>query len=205
MLRKVVLYGAMGRQFGRVHHFDIGTPAEAIRALRGNFGAKFDRYLFRNRDSAFRVLLDDEPADAERLQQPVGKETIRIVPLIYGAKSAIGQVIIGAILIALVFVPGMQWAAPYLIPMGVGLIMGGVSQMLFSPPTLDDSYEPVTNRPSFAFSGPVNTTAQGNCVAVGYGRLIVGSQVVSAGFFCEDLSAPVVGVSPVAGQVWVPF
>jgi len=36
-MKKVVLRGELGKQFGRVHHFDLNTPAEAIRALCANF------------------------------------------------------------------------------------------------------------------------------------------------------------------------
>ena len=36
-MKRVVLRGELGKQFGRVHHFDLNTPAEAIRALSANF------------------------------------------------------------------------------------------------------------------------------------------------------------------------
>ena len=34
VLREVRLYGALGREFGRVLHLAVATPAEAVRALR---------------------------------------------------------------------------------------------------------------------------------------------------------------------------
>lgn len=40
--------------------------------------------------------------------------------------------------------------------------------------------------PSYAFSGPVNTQAQGHCVPVLYGRGWVGSAVISAGMDIKD-------------------
>jgi predicted phage tail protein len=42
------------------------------------------------------------------------------------------------------------------------------------------------NKASYNFNGPINTTAQGNPVPLGYGRKIVGSAVVSAGIYSED-------------------
>ena len=36
-MKRVVLRGELARKFGRVHHFDLNTPAEAIRALCANF------------------------------------------------------------------------------------------------------------------------------------------------------------------------
>jgi len=71
--------------------------------------------------------------------------------------------------------------------MGVSLVIGGVSQLLFSPQTQTQSAEREENKPSFIFNGAVNTTRQGNCVPICYGRMIVGSQVISAGLSVTQL------------------
>lgn len=42
------------------------------------------------------------------------------------------------------------------------------------------------NKPSYNFNGAVNTTAQGNPVPLGYGRMIIGSAVISAGIYAMD-------------------
>ncbi|HCW20974.1 MAG TPA: phage tail protein, partial [Achromobacter sp.] len=42
------------------------------------------------------------------------------------------------------------------------------------------------NGASYNFNGPVNTSAQGIPVPVLYGRMIVGSAVISAGIYAED-------------------
>ncbi|WP_260627457.1 tail assembly protein [Pseudomonas protegens] len=42
------------------------------------------------------------------------------------------------------------------------------------------------NRPSYSFNGAVNTSVQGNPVPLLYGRMIVGSAVISAGIYSED-------------------
>jgi len=52
---------------------------------------------------------------------------------------------------------------------------------------------------AFGFSGPVNTTAQGNPVPIGYGRLIVGSVVISAEILASDIAVNY--VPPTAGGV----
>ena len=61
--------------------------------------------------------------------------------------------------------------------------------MLAPQPKTPGAPERPENRPSYAFDGPVNTAAQGNPVPVCYGRLIVGSQVVSAGMMAEEYAA----------------
>jgi len=40
---------------------------------------------------------------------------------------------------------------------------------------------------SYVFNGAVNTTAQGHPVPVGYGRMIVGSAVISAGIDVDEI------------------
>jgi predicted phage tail protein len=126
------------------------------------------------------------------------------VPVVAGA-SGIGKVIAGAVLIA--FAPQLAGVfgavagtsttaavagfagitASTFSSIGVSLIVGGVSQMLFSPQTQSISAEREENKPSFIFNGAVNTTRQGNCVPICYGRMIVGSQVISAGLSVDQL------------------
>ena len=62
------------------------------------------------------------------------------------------------------------------------MVLGGVVQLL-SPQQSYDSASSVSpeNKPSYNFNGPVNTTAQGHPVPLCYGRMIVGSAVISAG------------------------
>jgi len=42
------------------------------------------------------------------------------------------------------------------------------------------------NRASYGFNVPINTTAQGDPVHLGYGRMIVCSAVISSGIYTED-------------------
>lgn len=53
----------------------------------------------------------------------------------------------------------------------------------FSP----QNNEPADNRSSYIFNGAVNLTAQGSPVPICYGRMRVGSVVVSAGLSTEDI------------------
>jgi predicted phage tail protein len=90
---------------------------------------------------------------------------------------------------------------------GAAMVLGGTAQLLspalttgprsfgatggraparesFSP----RNNEPADNRASYIFNGAVNLTAQGNPVPICYGRMRVGSVVVSAGLSTEDIS-----------------
>jgi len=65
---------------------------------------------------------------------------------------------------------------------GASLVLGGLAQMLAKNP------QKPNDSASYLFNGPVNTTEQGNAVPVLYGRLIIGSQVISASLSAYDLA-----------------
>jgi predicted phage tail protein len=196
MLREVRLYGEMGRRFGRVHQFDIATPAEALRALRANCGRPFQRYLFEMRDAPFHVLVNDEPADMHAMARMSGPGPIRIIPVIAGGKSDVLMIVAGVALLILAGPVGGAIGAAIgfggatitgvISAVGLSLVLTGVSGLLFRPPDLKQKESP-ENTPSYSFDGAVNTAGQGNPVPVGYGRMRVGSQVFSMGLFVEDM------------------
>jgi len=71
---------------------------------------------------------------------------------------------------------------------GVSLILGGVAELIFGKNTSDGTTENANNRPSYAFGGAINTIGQGNPVPILYGRLEVGSQVISAGISTQQVA-----------------
>lgn len=183
-MKTILLYGFLGRKFGRVHHYDVASPAEAVRAmcatLQGFRKAVVD-------GGAYRVLVGGKQAlSVDEVPNPVSdRESIRIVPVIAGAGRGVGQFIVGAILVAGGTYLGQTWA----VNLGVSLMIGGVAQMLFAPKTPETVDKPA-NQASYAFDGAVNTAAQGNPVPVLYGGpLIVGSQVISAGLSVESMDS----------------
>lgn len=190
-MKTIVLNGQLGKQFGRRHYFDVATAAEAVRALVANFPA-VEKHLMNAKCLGYRVKLHDAPVmNREQLHHPVGGSTITFTPVLSGAKKqGVGQIITGAILVAAavignVFFPGNP-VSPYLMNAGIAMIIGGTAQMLSPTPKSDDPSERPENKPSYAFNGPINTTAQGHPVPVGYGRLIVGGAVISAGISTEE-------------------
>ena len=193
---KVQLYGELGKTFGKVYRFDITSPADAIRALRANF-PEFEQHLITasERGMGYKIIAGKEALSSEKdVLLPTGQQTIKIIPVIKGAaKSPYVQILEGAALIALVvFAPelGLPLIAQGTIGgsivagIGISLALGGVSQLLAPSPKGGPTAP--TNAPSYIFNGAVNVNAQGQPVPVGYGRLIVGSSVISAGINTED-------------------
>lgn len=195
-MKKIQLLGELGKKFGKNFSMDVKNPAEAVRALCTNFPA-FKQHLLdsEKRGIAYKVLVGKEAQTVEDLHNPSGKQSIKFVPVLIGAGgNGVVPVIIGAVLIAVgvvagVFFPGNP-VSPYLISAGIAMVIGGVVQMLTPMPNLnsDTSNNQPDNKPSYVFNGGVNTSAQGYPVPVGYGRMIVGSAVISAGIVAEELA-----------------
>ncbi len=190
VLREVRLYGHLGRRFGRIHHLAVESAAEAVRALCVVVEG-FERYVLQHSAPGYRVWAGRANLGADDLAQPVGtREVIRIVPVVEGAKrQGLGQTIVGAVLI----VAGMVMTA-YSVPggaqvtqAGIAMVIGGVIQML-SPQRGADGTEQDKNGPSYSFNGAVNVDAEGGCVPVLYGEMIVGSVVVSGGIRTADIA-----------------
>lgn len=213
MMMTIRLYSHMGKKFGRVHraNLETGSVAEAVRYLRANYGAMVDKYLCgaSKRGFGFAVFRGKENLSKDQLREPCHGDDIRIAPVILGSKNAgVFQVILGA---ALVVIGGVitGWsfgaASPFgtaIAMAGAGMIVGGIVQMLTPRPKSLAAGDSPENTPSYAFNGPINTQAQGHCVPVLYGKLWVGSAVISGGTTVkDDVRAPLSGVTPPGGGI----
>lgn len=188
-MKTVKLLGELGKKFGKSYKLDVKSPAEAVRALCANF-PEFRKHLNESekRGLAYRVIVGKKDQKIDEIHNPSGNQVIKFVPVLQGAGGGLFNVIVGAVLTtASFFVPSA--ISPYLMNAGIAMVIGGVVQMLTPMPTLsaDTSNNQPDNKPSYVFNGAVNTSAQGYPVPVGYGRMIVGSAVISAGIVAEEL------------------
>jgi predicted phage tail protein len=199
MLKEIRLYGWLGDRYGKVHHLAVNSLAEALKALQANYPG-FAQDLV-DYPHGYKVWTGTtRVTDAKDVVMPVSyKEIIRIAPAVAGADDdGLFSIAAGAFLIwatwgtggfATGSLFGMSAGATTMVAnIGVSLVMGGIAQMLMPSPTrtAQDIQEAPENKPSYLFRGAVNTTAQGHPVPVGYGRLIVGSAVISAGISTSD-------------------
>jgi predicted phage tail protein len=181
-LRTIRLYGNLGTMFGRVHRLAVENTAEAVRALCVMVpGFEREMMTSRARGVRYACFLGKQNIGRDELTLSGGNDDIRIAPVIAGAKAGgFLQTIVGVALI----VAGVFFESPTLISAGISLTAGGVLQML-SPQQMGTS-KAQDNGTSYNFTGPVNTTIQGSAVPILYGRMIVGSAVISAGILAED-------------------
>ena len=194
-----MLYGSLGKKFGKVHRYDVASPIEAVKAMSATISG-FKEYMLHA--GYMKILVGGKTdLDIDNVVNPVSdKETIRFIPVIQGS-GGFGKILLGAALIGLAIAFPAASAtlsfgtfstsfslASMATSIGTSLVIGGVSEMLFAPQkSSSSSAERPENKPSFIFNGAINTSRQGNPVALAYGRVIVGSQVISAGIVSEQI------------------
>ncbi|HDG9762929.1 tail assembly protein [Acinetobacter nosocomialis] len=215
MLKTIKLYGILGQKFGREFKLDVANTREAMRALSVQIagfehfmlhaheqGLRFAVFLKRKNSSNKRGkkrpaiydhetkrLITGDNIGEEQLDMSTEADIIHIVPRVMGAggNNGILQLVLGAILIAASFIPGIGQAAQVaLIGAGAGMAMGGVASMLM--PKIDNTQDQNQdgNRANKGFGGAVTTVAQGNPVPILYGQREIGGFIISAGQYPED-------------------
>lgn len=191
-LRTVKLYGPMRSRFGREYDLNVSSPAEAIRALCVQVPG-FKKYLADSKAAGltFAIFIGKRNVGEDGLNDPAGQDEIRIAPIIEGSKrGGVLQTVLGVVLI--VVGAYMNFVAPGsgagFMQMGFAMALGGVIQMLSPQPRGLGAKDDPDNQPSYSMNGAVNTQAQGNPVPLAYGRLIVGSALISGGIYSEDLA-----------------
>ena len=191
-MKTILLYGTLGKKFGKEHKLDVKDPAEAVRALCAVIKG-FKKYMINDKQSGYKILVGSEDLYTTDYHTPTSdRDFIRIVPIIQGAGSNDNfNIVLGIIIIAIAtyYSGGLATdSTAYFVwgvisQIGVMLVINGVANIIAE--SLVDDNESPENDPSYNFDGPVNTTRQGNAVPVGYGRLRIGSQVISAGLNTE--------------------
>ncbi len=192
-MRTIRLYGILGAKFGRVYEMDVKTPAEAMRALITQLDG-FERFLNNSSDNGITYAVfcgKKNIGEAQLLQEAT--EDIRIAPVIGGRKGGFFQTILGIALIAVAvwnpaFLALSSNMATGLFSAGIAMAAGGVIQMLSPQAGGISINEGPDNKPSYAFGGPVNSTAQGNPVPILYGTREIGGAFISGGIYAENQS-----------------
>ncbi|EOY9190144.1 tail assembly protein [Enterobacter hormaechei] len=192
MERKTVikLSGSMAQRFGRTHRRALTSASEVFRALSNTIDG-FDAYLREARAKGldFVIFRDRRNIGHEEFELLGPGDELRIIPVIRGSKRAgVFQALLGTALVAAaIWMPGVSIAASNLMfSVGAAMAVGGVVQMLSPQVAGLRMRQDPDNKPSYAFGGPVNTTASGNPVPLLYGQREIGGAIISAGIYAED-------------------
>jgi len=215
-MKVVKVYGALRKRLGQCRfEFDVATPAQAIKALCVNFPG-LDKWLIDSEQDGvgYRVTVGKEKATEENfasLLMPFSdREVFSITPVVAGAGRGAGMILAGAALIAIaIIVPGAAFAGAGFAPttgtfaaatfgtklaivagnIGIGLTLAGIAQTISPQPSLDSTLDESVQLESFSFSNVVNTSRQGLPVPIAYGRVFVGSAVLSSGLDVDQVQA----------------
>ena len=204
MLRKIKLYGELAKFVGH-KEFEVkaDTLSHAVSFLINNF-AGVEEYMS---PKYYQVKVGNYAIDENEIQHPIGQEDIQFVPVIQGAGRGLGKILLGGALIALSFGVGGVFANPLAFGakgfgfasaglgakaafgIGAGLLLSGVSDMLFPVPEIKDFSNEQDPRISFNFSGTQQTSRAGTPVPVVYGEIFTGSVVISGAVDTEQVQA----------------
>ena len=204
-MKVVKVYGALRKLLGKSRfEFMAETPAQAMHALLVNF-PELEQWLINSEKNgvAYRVTIGRQKIyeeDMSAMFMPWSeRDVFAITPVLTGAGSTT-RIILGAALIAVAIVNPFGAAAigtlgitaPILVNTVVGavggfLLLSGVAEMLSPVPKPPGALEEPTQLESNSFSGIVNTTRQGVPVPIAYGRVFVGSSIISAGLDVDQV------------------
>ena len=199
-LVEITLHGALGEAVGGKWNICVSSIPEAMRAIQINSHGKLFPYFFeaQKREEKYKILVDNKEVDASDID-PSDFESVcqselmlnrklkrlDIVPVIEGGIAApilMGIGLMGA---------GMLAGLPLFIMGGLGLVISGMANLLAKPPEYEEfrEFTDVKTKGSYLFAGPQNSVKEGGPVPIGYGRLLVGSQLVGASYNISYVTA----------------
>ena len=225
MQQVVRLLGDLGERYGAEHvYHNLRTPADAIKLLCVNYPDFRDELLTAHEKGiAYRVLQAGIDLGIRDLQLPIGRNDLLITPVLTGGDlGEVGNFLLGAALIGASFIPGLQAISVFgtqvstiVGTVGATMALGSVTQMLSPQPELPSfgasaRGEFQATRPqsvnrgfdgvqSYAYLGAQNTVGVGATIPVAYGKVLIGSHVISADVDVADESDPLKKVTRTPG------
>lgn len=190
----VRFYGSL-KQFGADFRLDCKTPAEVIQALTSQI-PKLRQFI---QQGLFTVRVGRDYFDNRYLEKGLNQHlkedsTVHFTPTLKGSKrGGLFGVITGVALIAGALALGplglgviganAAWMTGGL---GASLLLGGVAQMLTKMPSMSTGKD-AEKKQSTSFSNLSNMAAQGRPIPLAYGRIRVGSLIISQGVETMDI------------------
>tara|TARA_Y100000015_G_C2375026_1_gene82083 strand:- start:270 stop:872 length:603 start_codon:yes stop_codon:yes gene_type:complete len=200
-MKVIKVYGALRKRLGQCRfELEAATPAQAIKALCVNFPG-LDKWLIDSEKDGvgYRVSISKEKVteqDITPLFMPFSdREVFSITPVIAGAGRGTGQILAGVGLVAFsLLAPGVGAAIGGALMTKIGLlggtlILSGIATAISPQPNLDSTLDEAVQLESFSFSNVVNTSRQGLPVPIAYGRVFVGSSVITSGLDAVSVRA----------------
>ena len=174
----VSIEGRAGKMLGENWRLHVGTVGEAVRALRANTGAIFEKAL--GISKAYVLVVDGVPVESSGCLLKKIKKSLCFIPVLAGGVTALYYAIfnyLGTLGITMAYTTAMAIAA-FAVVVIVALVAYGIYSLIMA---MQDKPQVGNNDASrsFVFTGAENVSHQGGVVPVAYGRLRTGSKVIS--------------------------
>jgi predicted phage tail protein len=208
-MKEVIFNGFIGDKYGTHWNMKVKRPSDILSCVEANYpGFRQKMIEFAEAGGDIDIQCGDRYIeDQEELLFNIPEDTIIVTPIPAGAKSGGAKILIGALLVASLFIPGssilvgtyaagtatsgvlMGTAAGALIGGGTlsmaGLVVAGLGvslaltglMQIMAPDPSTDAEADET----YLFDGPENTVAQNNVVPVLLGEMIVGGVIIASG------------------------
>jgi len=171
------IHGILGREYGTSFILSISNPKDVLEAIDCNKQGFLQRLIELQREGLCYDIIVNKTRitngpDMENMSSPA---TIDLVPAISGSGPFMAP-ILGAM-----FSVGAGAGLTFAASLANAVLFAAISYAL-APKPENEALEVVAggSKSSMIFSNTANLASQGSPVPIGYGRLIVGSQVIQA-------------------------
>jgi predicted phage tail protein len=185
-LVNIKIHGVLGRKIGQKEwNLEVSSVSEALHAINTMSSSKlfYSMNELSRKGVKYIVKVNNEIQKIENKANPLilergNLQSIDVAPVVEGAFLSTLSTVFGA---------GLMFFGDNALmrTLGATLMFAGISDALSKPPDLPEdrlitnpSSDPQALSQSYLFGGPVNVVNEGGPVPIGYGRLIVGSQVI---------------------------
>ena len=173
-MTNVYLGGRLGKIVGKRFKFHTRNLKEVFDAIEANTN-KLRSFLLKDKKRVLAIFVNDREIDSSTgLMTNVQGKTVKVLPMLKG-----GFVKTAAAIVAVLKITGTAAKVATFIITAVlyAALSFGISLLMAKLMAEDDPES--ENTTSFIFGQAENVTSQGGPVPVGYGRMIIGSRVVS--------------------------
>tara|TARA_R110000772_G_scaffold66361_1_gene147855 strand:+ start:47796 stop:48551 length:756 start_codon:yes stop_codon:yes gene_type:complete len=211
-MKEVIFNGFIGDKYGTHWNMKVKRPSDILSCVEANYpGFRQEMVEFAEAGGDIDIQCGDRfIEDQEELLFNIPEDTIIVTPIPAGAKSGGAKILMGALLVASLFVPGSSAllvgsigftgmgtasaagvaSAAGALSAGIGLNSLGLAvvglgaslalQGLMQIMAPDPSTDGAADE-TYLFDGPENTVAQNNVVPVLLGEMIVGGVIIASG------------------------
>ena len=198
--KTVFLHGKLAKKYGKKHTIDADNIRQIMSALIRKLGNEFREEI---RTGEWHItngaIKKGNDLAESHLDKNLKKNTIHLLPAVQGA-SAVLRVIVGIVLI----VVGVYFDQPWLVNLGVSMVLGGVVEMLTKPNTPDNAKIQDEGGGSI-YNSAQNVTTQGGPVPLAFGRIRrASSTVIGTDFSSEQVPYIAPATTPNDWQDYTP-